>query len=153
VLFGGRRRPRRLRVLRTELRPIAPVATVPRTDRAAAGILVVIGLGFGLATPIVIAHLRRTGELPMTPWGFRAMSGPFERFDQNVFSALLIAFGAVCAADVAAGALLWRGDPRGRPLAAVATPPGVILGLGFALPFYLAAVPAWSALLVLGRRL
>ena len=126
--------------------------TVPGTDRAAAVILVAIGLGFGLAQPIVLEHLRRTGELPMTPWGFRAMSGPFERFDADTFRALLIAMGAVCAADVAAGVLIWRGDPLGGRLAAVATPPGVILGLGFALPFYLAAVPAWSALLILGRR-
>ena len=127
-------------------------SAVTRTDRAAAGILVAIGLGFGLATPVVLEHLRRTGELPMTPWGFRAMSGPFERLDRDAFDALLVAFGAVCAADVAAGALIWRGDRRGRRLAAVATPPGVILGLGFALPFYLAAIPAWSALLLLGRR-
>ena len=88
----------------------------------------------------------------MTPWGFRAMSGPFERLGPEAFQALLVAFAAVCAADVAAGALIWRGDPRGRPLAAIATPPGVVLGLGFALPFYLAAIPVWSAILVLGRR-
>ena len=129
------------------------MAEPPSTaERAAAVALVAAGLGFGPATPIVIEHLRRTGELPMTPWGFRAMSGPFERLGPEAFQALLVAFAAVCAADVAAGALIWRGDPRGRPLAAIATPPGVVLGLGFALPFYLAAVPVWSALLVLGRR-
>jgi hypothetical protein len=127
-------------------------SAVPRPDRAAAAILIAIGLGFGLPTPVVLEHLRRTGELPMTPWGFRAMAGPFERLDRDAFIALLIAFGAVCAADVAAGAWIWRGDRRGRRLAAVATPPGVILGLGFALPFYLAAIPARSALLILGRR-
>jgi hypothetical protein len=121
-------------------------------ERGAAVVLASIGLGFGLAQPIVIEHLRRTGELPMTPWGFRAMSGPFERLGPDAFQALLVAFAAVCAADVAAGALVWRGDPRGARLAAVATPPGVVLGLGFALPFYLAAIPVWSALLVFGRR-
>jgi hypothetical protein len=121
-------------------------------ERAAAVVLVAAGLGFGAATPIVLDHLRRTGDLPMTPWGFRAMSGPFERLGPETFSALVVAFGAVCAADVAAGVLTWRNDPRGPRLAAIATPPGVILGLGFALPFYLAAVAAWSVLLVVGRR-
>ena len=121
-------------------------------DRTAAVVLIATGLGFGAATPIVLEHLRRTGELPMTPWGFRAMSGPFERLGPDAFNALVVAFAAVCAADVAAGVLTWRNDPRGPRLAAVATPPGLILGLGFALPFYLAAIPAWSALLVVGRR-
>jgi hypothetical protein len=121
-------------------------------ERAAAIVLVAIGLGFGAATPFVLEHLRRTGELPMTPWGFRAMSGPFERLGPEAFSALVVAMAALCAADVAAGVMTWRGDPRGPRLAAVATPPGVALGLGFALPFYLAAVPVWSALLLVGRR-
>ena len=111
-----------------------------------------LGTGFGIGALWATLHLRRTGELPMTPWGFRAMSGPFERLGPKAFQALLVVFAAVCAADVAAGALIWRGNPRGRPLAAIATPPGVVLGLGFALPFYLAAIPVWSALLVLGRR-
>jgi hypothetical protein len=122
------------------------------TDRTAAGLLVGAGVGFGAPIPIVIEHLRRTGELPMTPWGFRAMSGPFERLGPEAFTALLVGLGAVCAADVAAGVLIWRGDPRGPRLAALATPPGVALGLGFALPFYLAAIPAWTVLLLIGRR-
>jgi hypothetical protein len=129
---------------------MADASTMP--ERTAAVVLAAIGLGFGVPTPIVLEHLRRTGELPMTPWGFRAMSGPFERLGPEAFSTLLVAFAAVCAADVAAGVLVWRGDPRGLRLAAVATPPGVVLGLGFALPFYLAAVPVWSTLLVIGRR-
>jgi hypothetical protein len=123
-----------------------------RTERAAAVVLIAAGLGFGVPTPFVLEHLRRTGELPMTPWGFRAMSGPFERLGPEAFSALVVAMAAVCAADVAAGILIWRDDPRGPRLAAIATPPGVVLGLGFALPFYLAAIPVWSALLVVGRR-
>ena len=121
-------------------------------QRIAAVTLIATGLGFGVPTPLVLAHLRRTGELPMTPFGFRAMSGPFERLGPRAFRALLIALGAVCAADVAAGTLTWRGDRRGPRLAAIATPPGLVLGLGFALPFYLAAVPIWSLLLWLGRR-
>jgi hypothetical protein len=127
-------------------------ATPSTVERAAAVVLAATGLGFGVPTPVVLDHLRRTGELPMTPFGFRAMSGPFERLAPEAFSALLVALGVVCAADVAAGVLVWRGDPRGRRLAALATPPGIVLGLGFALPFYLAAIPVWSALLLVGRR-
>jgi hypothetical protein len=127
-------------------------ATPTAAERAAAVILVAVGLGFGVPTPFVLEHLRRTGELPMTPFGFRAMSGPFERLGPETFGALMLAFGVVCAADVAAGAWTWRGNPSGRRLAAIATPPGAVLGLGFALPFYLAAIPAWSALLLFGRR-
>jgi hypothetical protein len=126
--------------------------TVMGSDRVAAAVLVAAGLGFGLPVPFVVDHLWRTGELPLTPFGFRAYSGPFEALGNEAFGGLLVALAAVCAADVAAGVLTWRGDPRGPRLAALATPPGVVLGLGFALPFYLAAVPIWSGLLLAGRR-
>ena len=125
---------------------------VPLPDRAAAVVLASVGLGFGIPIPVVIEHLRRTGELPMTPFGFRAYAGPVEALGPAAFAALMWTLAAVCAADVAAGALIWRGDPRGRRLAWLVTPPGIALGLGFALPFYLGAVPIWSALMVAGRR-
>jgi hypothetical protein len=118
----------------------------------AAGVLAAVGLGFGVPVPIVVDHLRRTGELPLTPWGFRAFSGPFEPLGPQAFTALLWAFCAVCATDVAAGVLTWRGDPGGPRLAAAATIPGVALGLGFALPIYLASIPVRCGLLLLGRR-
>lgn len=127
-------------------------ARVPVPDRAAAVVLVATGLGFGLPTPFILDHFARTGELPMTPWGFRALSGPFERLGPDAFIALGWAFAAVCMSDVAAGVLTWRGDRRGRRLAATVTPAGVGLGLGFALPFYLASIPIRSVLLLAGRR-
>jgi hypothetical protein len=130
----------------------AAAGAVPIAQRAAAAVLVAIGLGFGIPTPIVLAHLARTGELPMTPWGFRALSGPFERLGPEAFTALGVAFAGICAIDVVAGTLTWRGDPRGARLAAATTIPGVALGLGFALPFYLASVPIRSVLLLRGRR-
>jgi hypothetical protein len=126
--------------------------SVAGADRAAAVVLVAVGLGFGLPVPVALEHLRRTGDLPMTPFGFRAYSGPFESLGPPAFAALLGAFAAVCAADVAAGVLTWRGDPRGPRLAAAVTIPGAALGLGFALPFYLASIPIRSGLLLLGRR-
>lgn len=134
------------------MEPISGPPSVAGADRAAAVVLVAVGLGFGLPIPIVLDHLRRTGELPVTPFGFRAYSGPFEALGVPAFTALLGAFAAVCAVDVAAGFLTWRGDRRGPRLAAVATVPGAALGLGFALPFYLASIPIRSGLLLLGRR-
>jgi hypothetical protein len=56
----------------------------------------------------------------------------------------------VCALEVVAGSMLWRGDRRGATVAVVATPPAVILGLGFALPIYLASIPLRSAALLAG---
>jgi len=46
-----------------------------------------LGAAFGIGALWATVHLRRTGELPMTPWGFRALSGPFERFGSDAFSA------------------------------------------------------------------
>jgi hypothetical protein len=115
-------------------------------------VLVAVGIGFGVPVPIAVEHLDRTGELPMTPWGFRAYSGPFESLGPERFKVLAWAFALVCLADVIAGVLTWRGDRRGPRLAAVTTPPATILGLGFALPIYLASIGLRSVLLVLGRR-
>jgi hypothetical protein len=127
-------------------------APVPLPHRAAGAVLVTVGLGFGIPVPIAVEHLQRTGTLPLTPFGFRAYSGPFEALGPTAFSVLAWALAAVCAVDVVAGVLTWRGDPRGPRLAAVATPPGLALGLGFALPIYLAAIPIRTVLLLAGRR-
>jgi hypothetical protein len=125
---------------------------VTRARRAAAAVLVAVGIGFGVPVPWAVDHIDRTGELPMTPWGFRAYSGPFETLGMERFKALAWAFAVVCALDVIAGILTWRGDPRGPRLAAATTPPGVVLGLGFALPIYLASIVVRSVLLIAGRR-
>jgi hypothetical protein len=125
---------------------------VSRAYSAAAAVLVAVGIGFGTPVPIVVDHLDRTGELPMTPWGFRAYSGPFESLGPERFKMLAWAFALVCLLDVLAGVLTWRGDRRGPRLAAIATPPGVVLGVGFALPIYLASIALRSLLLVTGRR-
>lgn len=127
-------------------------STVTKARRAAAAVLVAVGVGFGVPVPWAVGNLDRTGELPMTPWGFRAYSGPFESLGAVRFKVLAWAFAVVCVCDVAAGLLTWRGDRRGPQLAAVATPPGTVLGLGFALPIYLASIVLRSILLVAGRR-
>jgi hypothetical protein len=120
--------------------------------RAAGVVLVAVGVGFGAPVPFVVDHLDRTGELPMTPWGFRAYSGPFESPGPERFKLLAWAFAVLCLTDAVAGVLTWRGDRRGPRLAAAMTPPELVLGLGFALPIYLASVVLRSILLVTGRR-
>ena len=127
-------------------------SSVTGAHRAAAALLIAVGVGFGLPIPWAVDHLDRTGELPMTPWGFRAYSGPFEELGPERFKLLAWAFALVCLTEVIAGLLTWRGDRRGPRLAALATPPGVVLGLGFALPIYLASIVLRSLLLVAGRR-
>ena len=108
--------------------------------------------GFGISMPIALAHLARTGELPMTPWGFRAFSGPFERLGEERFSTLGWALVGVCGLEVVAGIWLWQGRRRGARLGLAVTPFALALGSGFALPFLLLPAPIRAALVVAGRR-
>jgi hypothetical protein len=119
--------------------------------RAAGAIHVVLGLGFGLGSIWAVLHLQRTGELPLTPWGFRAMSGPFERLGTGWFSLLGIALAVVCAADVVAGIRLWQGRRDGIALGAATSLPALVLGAGFALPFLLIGIPIRTVLALVGR--
>jgi len=120
--------------------------------RAAALSYLALGLGFGIGGVVTLSHLARTGELPMTPWGFRSMSGPFEALGGDRFAALGWALVGVCALDVVAGVWLWQGRRRGLRLALATTAPGLVLGAGFALPFLLVGVPIRVVLLLAGRR-
>jgi len=111
-----------------------------------------LGLGFGIGTAITLDHLRRHGELPMTPWGFRSLAGgPFEQLSAEPFSALGSALVGVCALDVVAGAWLWQGQRRGLALGIATTPLTFGVGVGFALPFLLAGVPMRVAFALAGR--
>ena len=107
---------------------------------------------FGALMPVALRHLARTEELPMTPWGFRAYSGPFERFGTDRFTTLGWTLVGVCALNVTAGALLWRDDGRGATLALATTPASFAMATGFALPFLLLQIPIRAALILLGRR-
>ena len=121
--------------------------------RAAAIAYVALGLGFGIGAVVTIDHLRREGELPMTPWGFRSLAGgPFEQLPADQFTALGWALAGVCALDILAGMWLWQGRRRGAALGLATTPAALGLGVGFALPFLLAGVPLRLVLLVAGRR-
>jgi hypothetical protein len=124
----------------------------PGLIRAAAAVQGVLALGFGVGAVLTLANLARTGELPMTPFGFRAFSGPFERLGTAAFSALLAVFGAICALDLIASRWLWQGQRRGAALGYGTSVPAFALSLGFALPFMLVAVPIRIALVLSGRR-
>ena len=91
--------------------------------RLAGANFALLGAGFGLGALWAVAHLQRTGELPMTPWGFRAMSGPVEALGPRWVSALGAVFAGVCSLYVLAGVWLWRGERRGLRLGAAASAP------------------------------
>lgn len=116
-----------------------------------AAVSFMLDAGFGVAMPITLWHLARHGELPMTPWGFRAFDGPFEQLGRERFVALGLGLVAVCALNVVAGVWLWQGQRRGSTLGLAMTPVTLALGAGFALPFLLLPAPIRAAL-VLARR-
>jgi hypothetical protein len=119
--------------------------------RAAGVILVALGAGFGLGAAWATLHLRQNGELPLTPWGFRAMAGPAEQLGTDAFSVLGFALAAISALNVLAGGWLWRGERRGLRLSQATFVPTMLLGVGFALPFLLIGLPIAAVLGFLGR--
>ena len=123
------------------------------TSVRAAGVLeVLLSLAFGGGAAWTMLHLAQNGELPMTPWGFRSMAGPFEALGQQTFSILGWALVAICALDVLAGIWLVQRRRSGLGLGLVTALPQFALGLGFALPFLLVGVPIRVVLAVAGRR-
>jgi hypothetical protein len=111
-----------------------------------------LGVGFGVATVVTLAAFAQEGELPMTPFGFRSLSGPFEQLGPGAFMALGWALVGVCVLDVVAGIWLWQGRGRGAWLGLVTNPLAVGLGAGFALPFLLLGAPIMALLVVVGRQ-
>ena len=108
--------------------------------------------GFAMTMPFALRHLARTGVLPMTPWGFRAFSGPFERLGPGKFTALGWALVGVCTVDAVAGVWLWQGKAKGEAVGLATTPIALVLAAGFALPFLLVPVPLRAALILVSRR-
>lgn len=119
--------------------------------RVAGASYLLLGIGFGAGAVVTLLHFARHGELPMTPWGFRSMSGPFEGLGAGQFSVLGWTFVGVCAMDALAGIWLWQGRRRGAKLGMVTSPLAFILGVGFALPFLLVGVPIRLGLTWAGR--
>ena len=120
--------------------------------RAAAVMYLALGLGFSVGTVVTLAYFERDGELPMSPFGWRYLAGPFEQLGAERFTALGWALVGVSALDVVAGIWLWQGRRRGARLGLATTPLALALGAGFALPFLLAGAPIRAALVLAGRR-
>ena len=113
--------------------------------RVAGASYLVLGIGFGAGAVATLLHFAWHRELPMTPWGFRSMSRPFEGLGAGRFLMLGWSLVAVCALDALAGIWLWQGRGRGAKLGMVTSPLAFIAGTGFALPFLLVGDPYGSA--------
>jgi hypothetical protein len=112
---------------------------------------IALGLGFGVSAVMALGYLARSGELPMTPFGFRAFEGRVTRYGTTATMILGGVLVGVCALDVIAGAWLWQGRRRGARLGIATAAPAFALSAGFALPFLLVGVPIRTGL-VLARR-
>jgi hypothetical protein len=124
-----------------------------RAVHGAGALHIALGVGFGIGALVAISHYARHGELPMTPWGFRALGGgPFEQLGPVPFTALGWSLVLVSALDVLAGIWLLQGRRRGLRLGLATAAPAFGLSVGFALPFLLVGVPIRLALVVAGRR-
>lgn len=104
--------------------------------RSVAGSLsVLLGLGFGLPCIFGMVNLARTGEV-WTFMGFPTYGGgPFERMGLPTSATLLAGFLAVCAAEVAVGALIWFDLPGATLVSLMLLPFELFFWIGFALPF------------------
>jgi hypothetical protein len=112
-----------------------------RAAKAAALAYILPAVGFGIPAPLAMAYLARNGELPMTPFGFRAFDGPIAGSGQAAFTAAGVVLIGSCVIDAVAGVELSRGRRRGAVIGLSAAPLTLALASGFALPFLLAAIP------------
>ena len=103
--------------------------------KAAAVLAWITGLGFGLLCPYAIWYLVDRGEV-WTFLGFPTYGeGPFEDIGIETTVPLLVLFLLVCAAETAAGWLLWRHRRAGAVLALALLPLEFAFWIGFALPY------------------
>src|SRR6187397_787671 len=89
-------------------RRVAPVRL-----RALALIYAVPGIGWAVATLAVLLYAEKRGELPMTPFGWRLLGGPYPEIGIDRLTPLGMAFAllliAVSIVDVLIGRWLWQG--------------------------------------------
>jgi hypothetical protein len=113
--------------------------------RVLAVLYAVPGVGWAIATLGVLLYHRERGELPMTPFGWRLLSGPYPEITTDRLTPLGWALAwlliGVSIVDVVIGRWLWQGRRRGAVLALVMAPVSFTVGWLFALPYLLAMVP------------
>lgn len=103
-------------------------------SRAAGGVAIATGLGFGIPGIPGIGHLARTGEV-WTFLGFPTYGGgPFEHVGLKTTIPLLGGFLVVCCAEVALGVLTLKRTPHARTLSYALLPVELAFWVGFALP-------------------
>jgi len=116
-----------------------------RLLQALALLYAVPGVGWAVATLAIILYHRDHGELPMTPFGWRLLGGPYPEIGTDRLTPLGWALAgllvAVSIVDVIIGRWLWRGRPQGAVLALVMAPVSFLLGWLFALPYLLVMAP------------
>jgi hypothetical protein len=109
------------------------------------------GLGFGIPDVYAIWHLLNRGDIAVF-MGFPTYGrGPFEDFGLTTTVPLLVLFLLVCAAECAAGWLLWGGRRGGAVLALALLPVEVVFWVGFSLPFGPIAALVRTALILASR--
>ena len=133
-----------------------PVERSPRTTRLASALYVVPGLGFALATAAILLYDARRHELPMTPFGWRLLGGPYEQIGTDTLTDLGRVLGTalivVSVLDLVAGTWLWQGRRRGAMLGVAMTPISLLLGTLFVVPALWIIPPVRAILAIAGWR-
>jgi hypothetical protein len=113
--------------------------------RVLALIYAVPGIGWAVATLAVLLYQGQRGELPMSPFGWRLLGGPYPQVGVDRLTPLGVALAwlliAVSIVDVAVGRWLWQGRRRGAVLALMMAPISFGLGWLFALPYLIVMAP------------
>ena len=131
-------------------------ARLPRPTRLASILYVVPGLGFAVATAAILLYDARRHELPMTPFGWRLLGGPYEQIGTDTLTglgrALGIALIVTSVLDLAAGVWLRQGRRRGAMLGVATTPISLLLGTLFVVPALWIIPPVRAVLAIAGWR-
>jgi len=136
--------------------PMADSKRLPVSVQAAAVLHGVPGVGFAISVPLILVYLASRGELPMTPFGWRLMGGPFEQIGTDRLTPLgWVLAGAlvgVSLLDIISAIWLQQGRRRGGRLALATTPASIALGVAFVVPFLLIVPPLRALLVIAGWR-
>ena len=124
--------------------------------RITAVIYAVPGVGWAASLLAVLLYLKRRGELPMTPFGFRLLGGPYPQIGTERLTPLGWALAwllvGLSGLDVLVGRWLWQRRRRGAVVALALAPLSFVLGRLFALPYLLVMAPLRALLVLMSWR-